>query len=69
MESTGVSNRIQVSENVVRLCQGCEDDFRFTLRGPVFCKGIGEVITYLAEDARFPTRVVPSDLNVKDGDD
>jgi class 3 adenylate cyclase len=46
MQSSGVPNCIQVSATTHELLQG---KFRFTPRGSIACKGLGEVSTYLLE--------------------
>lgn len=62
MESTGVDRRIQVSENTYKRTLHIKD-FRFTPRGSVFCKGIGEVTTYFVEDANKKSMASPEDLS------
>ncbi len=61
MESTGIDQLIHCSDIVHELCKHVPD-FRFTLRGRVFCKGIGFVTTYFVEDAREVTQIKPEHL-------
>ncbi|GFN85380.1 adenylate cyclase [Plakobranchus ocellatus] len=59
MESTGVSNRIQVTEEVYVMLKNV---FTFECRGKVPVKGKGEMITYFLNDRllpRDPTCILP----------
>jgi adenylate cyclase len=61
MESTGVDRRIQLTDKVFQLTKHVTD-FRFTLRGLVHCKGIGNVLTYYVEAACLPTIITTDEL-------
>jgi adenylate cyclase len=56
LESTGIPGRIQVSKRVMQVCSNFSM-FRFTRRGFVFCKGLGEVETYWVEDSSLPSKI------------